>query len=58
LISKIKRIFFITEKGPGKAIVATVRKLVTIAYNTLKNDWVFEDFNQFALAETKSSTTP
>jgi len=37
------------KKGSGKAIIATSRKLLTIIYNTLKNDWVFEDFGQFVL---------
>ena len=37
------------KKGSGKAIIATARKLLTIAYRTLKNDWVFEDFNRFTL---------
>ena len=39
----------ITKKGSGKAIIATARKLLTIIYRTLKNDWVFEDFNNFKL---------
>lgn len=38
------------KKGSGKAIIATARKLLTIIYRTLKNDWVFEDFNRFKLA--------
>jgi len=38
------------KKGTGKAIIATARKLLTIIYRTLKNNWVFEDFNQFKLA--------
>jgi len=37
------------KKGSGKAIIATARKLLTIIYRTLKNDWVFEDFNNFKL---------
>lgn len=37
------------KKGSGKAIIATSRKLLTIIYNTLKNDWVFEDFAQFVV---------
>ncbi len=41
---KIKR-----KKGSGKAIIATARKLLGIIYNTLKNDWVFEDFGNFVL---------
>ena len=39
-----------SKKGSGKAIIATARKLLTIVYRTLKNDWVFEDFNRFKLA--------
>jgi transposase len=35
------------KKGSGKAIVATSRKLLTIVYKTLKNDWIFEDFTTF-----------
>lgn len=38
------------KKGSGKAIIATSRKLLTIIYRTLKNNWVFEDFNRFKLA--------
>lgn len=38
------------KKGAGKAIIATSRKMLGIIYNTLKNDWVFEDFTQFKLA--------
>lgn len=38
------------KKGSGKAIIATARKLLTIIYRTLKNNWVFEDFNRFKLA--------
>lgn len=37
------------KKGSGKAIIATSRKLLTIIYNTLKNDWIFEDFGQFVV---------
>jgi transposase len=38
------------KKGSGKAIIATARKMLSIIYETLKNDWVFEDFNNFILA--------
>ena len=38
------------KKGSGKAIIATARKFLTIIYRTLKNKWVFEDFNNFKLA--------
>lgn len=37
------------KRGSGKAIIATARKLLGIIYNTLKNDWVFEDFPNFVL---------
>lgn len=42
-----------TKKGSGKAIIATARKLLTIIYRTLKNNWVFEDFNNFKIASVK-----
>jgi len=38
------------KKGSGKAIIATSRKLLSIIYRTLKNDWIFKDFNRFELA--------
>lgn len=38
------------KKGSGKAIIATARKLLGIVYNTLKNDWIFEDFGNYKLA--------
>ena len=37
------------KKGAGKAIVATARKLLSIIYHTLKNNWVFEDFPNFVI---------
>lgn len=37
------------KKGSGKAIIATARKMLSIIYDTLKNDWVFKDFNKFVL---------
>ena len=37
------------KKGSGKAIIATSRKMLGIIYNTLKNNWIFEDFTQFKL---------
>ena len=39
------------RKGGGKAIIACARKFLGIIYRTLKNDWVFEDFPNFVLAE-------
>jgi len=38
------------RKGAGKAIIAASRKMLGIIYNTLKNNWVFEDFTKFKLA--------
>jgi transposase len=38
------------RRGTGKAIVAAARKLLTIVYYALKNDWVFDDFSHFVLA--------
>jgi len=38
------------KKGSGKAIIATARKFLTIIYRTLKNNWVFTDFNRFQRA--------
>lgn len=38
------------RRGSGKAIIATARKLLGIVYNTLKNDWIFEDFANYKLA--------
>lgn len=35
------------RKGAGKAIIATSRKLLTIIYRTLKNNWIFKDFTNF-----------
>lgn len=39
-----------SRKGSGKAIIATARKFLGIIYNTLKNNWIFEDFPNFVLA--------
>ena len=38
-----------TKKGSGKAIIATSRKLLGIIYQTLKEDWIFEDFPNFVI---------
>ena len=38
------------RRGSGKAIIATARKLLTIIYYTLKNNWIFSDFAHFELA--------
>lgn len=39
------------RRGSGKAIIATSRKMLGIIYNTLKNDWVFEDFPNFVIKD-------
>ncbi|MCZ2073580.1 MAG: transposase [Bryobacterales bacterium] len=39
------------RRGTGKGIIALARKLLGIIYRTLKNNWVFEDFPNFVLAE-------
>lgn len=39
------------RRGTGKAIIALARKLLSIVYRTLKNDWIFADFPSFVLAE-------
>jgi transposase len=40
------------HRGSGKAIIATDRKFLGIIYQTLKNDWIFEDFPNFVIANT------
>src|SRR6266700_1907762 len=42
------------RRGTGKAIIALARKLLSIIYYTLKNNWIFEDFPNFVLAEAKT----
>lgn len=39
------------RRGHGKAKIALARKFLGIIYDTLKNNWVFADFNNFVLAE-------
>jgi transposase len=39
------------RRRAGKAIIALARKFLGIIYRTLKNEWVFEDFPNFVLAE-------
>lgn len=41
-----------TKKGPGKAIIATSRKLLGTIYRALKYDLVYKDFNRYQLAVT------
>ena len=38
-----------SKKGSGKAIIATSRKLLGIIYQTLKEEWEFEDFPNFVI---------
>jgi len=37
------------RRGPGKAIIAVARKLLNTMFYTLKNDWIFEDFENFKI---------
>ena len=37
------------KKGSGRAIIATARKMLEIIYRTLKNGWMFADFNNWVL---------
>jgi transposase len=39
------------KRGTGKAIIALAKKFLGIIYQTLRNDWVFEDFPNFVLAK-------
>ena len=39
------------KRGSGKAIIATAKKMLGVIYNTLINDWIFEDFANFVLAK-------
>jgi len=39
------------KRGKGKAIIALAKKFLGVIYRTLKNDWIFEDFPNFVLAE-------
>lgn len=42
------------RRGTGKAIIALARKFLSIIYYTLKNNWIFEDFPNFVLAEAET----
>lgn len=44
-----------TRRGAGKAIIATARKFLKIIFDTLKNNWVFEDFTKFKLASNQTA---
>jgi transposase len=43
------------QRGSGKAIIATARKLLNTIFHTLKNNWVFEDFSNFKLLTCNQS---
>lgn len=43
------------RRGAGKAIIALARKFLGIVYRTLKNQWVFDDFPNFVLAQPAES---
>jgi len=38
--------------GRVNCLIATARKFLGIIYQTLKNDWIFEDFPTFVIANT------
>ena len=40
------------RRGTGKAIIDLARKFLNVIYNTLKNNWVWEDFPNGVLAES------
>jgi len=40
------------RRGAGKAIIALARKFLNVIYNTLKYNWVWEDFPNGVLAES------
>jgi len=40
------------RRGTGKVIIATAGKFLGIIYETLKNNWTFEDFPNFVLASS------
>ena len=42
------------RRGTGKAIIALARKFLSIIYCTLKNNWIFEDFPNFVLAQAET----
>mgnify|MGYP000650021218 CR=1 FL=1 len=39
------------RRGTGKAIIALAKKFLGVIYNTLKNNWIFEDFPNFVLVK-------
>ena len=44
-----------SKRGAGKANIAVARKLLNTIFYTLKNNWVFEDFPNFALKTCNQS---
>jgi len=44
------------RRGSGRAVIACARKFLIIIFNTLKNDWVFDDFIQFKYRLRTAST--
>lgn len=43
-----------SRRGAGRAIIALARKFLGIIYRTLKYNWVFEDFPNFALKQAEA----
>lgn len=43
-----------SRRGTGRAIITLARKFLGIIYHTLRNDWVFEDFPNFALKQAEA----
>lgn len=43
-----------SRRGTGRAIIALARKFLGIIYRTLKHNWVFEDFPNFALKQAEA----
>lgn len=40
------------KRGTGKAIIALAKKFLGVIFKTLKNNWIFEDFPNFVIAES------
>jgi transposase len=49
--SYLKNLLQKKSRGRGIAIIVLARKFLGIIYRTLKDNWVFEDFPNFVLAE-------
>ena len=41
-----------SNSNSGKAIIGMAKKLLGIIYNTLNENWIFEDFTNFVLKGT------